>query len=143
MEQLTELKNAIVERFKLNAYIKEIENIMAHRAKTFTFKKYKGTVILREGLEYELFAVNAHCVTWSTSIIPCDINLALTYTIISQINPPQKKALSKAKDRYNEDNHMGCYEGKKRLWIEEYYVVEPEIAMSGKIILSKRAKLSN
>ena len=46
MEQLTELKAAIVERFKMNAYVQELERTIKNHAEKFTFEKYKGTVIL-------------------------------------------------------------------------------------------------
>lgn len=136
MEQLTELKNAIVERFKLNTYIRELEMTMENYAKKFTFEKYKGTIILRGGLQYELFAVKANSQTWSDSIKPKDVRLTLIYTIISKIESHQKKALSRAKDKWNSDKHMGWYEGKKKLWIEEYYEVEPELVMKDEINLN-------
>jgi len=134
-DNLSELKNAIVERFKLNAYVRELEKTINNYAEAFTFEKYKGTIILRGGLQYELFAVRADSCTWGDNIKPSDISLTLIYTIISKIESHQKKALSKAQDNFNRDNHMGCYGGKKKLWIQEYYEVEPELVIQDNINL--------
>ena len=136
MEQLIELKKAIVERFKLTAYIRELESTIEDYAKKFTFEKYKGTIILRGGLQYELFAVKARCETYNHLIKPNNVTLTLIYTIISKIESHQKKALLKAKNEWYRDNNMGWYEGKKKLWIQEHYEVEPELVMEDEINLN-------
>lgn len=135
MEKLIELKKAIVERFKLNAYILELEKTIENHANEFTFQKYKGTIIIRGGLQYELFAVKAQSYTWTNEIEPNNVKLALIYTIISKIDSHQKKALLKAKDKFNNDKYMGWYDGKKKLWIEENYEIEPELIMNDEINL--------
>ena len=135
MEQLTELKNAIIERFKWNAYVQKLEDTIRDHAKEFTFEKYKGTIILRGGIQYELFGVRAHNETWRNDIKPNDISLTLIYTIISKINSNQKKALLKAKNNFNSNNCMGPYEGKKKLWIQESYTIKPESIMKDQINL--------
>jgi hypothetical protein len=135
MEQLIELKKAIVERFKLNAYILELEKTIENHANKFTFEKYKGTIILRGGLQYELFGVMAQSYTWTNEIKPNNVKLSLIYTIISKIDSNQKKALLKAKDKFNNDKYMGWYDGKKKLWIEENYEIEPELIMNDEINL--------
>jgi hypothetical protein len=135
MEQLIELKKAIVERFKLNAYILELEKTIENHANKFTFEKYKGTIILRGGLQYELFGVMAQSYTWTNEIKPNNVKLSLIYTIISKIDSHQKKALLKAKDKFNNDKYMGWYDGKKKLWIEENYEIEPELIMNDEINL--------
>ena len=142
MEQLTELKAAIVERFKMNAYVKELERTIKNRAEKFTFEKYKGTVILRGGLQYELFAVKAGIYTWVDRIEIDNVRLELIYTIISKIESHEKKALSKAKDKFYTDKQMGYYDGKKKLWIEEYYDIKPESVVKDEInLLIKNTKL--
>jgi hypothetical protein len=135
MEQLTELKNAIVERFKLNSYVGELERKMEIYAEKSIFEKYKGTIILRSGLQYELFAVKAHSKSWAGDITPKNVDLTLIYTIISKIDSNQKKALLNAKNYYSNNKYMGHYEGKKKLWIQECYEVEPELVMNDEINL--------
>ena len=142
MEQLTELKAAIVERFKMNAYVRELERTIKNRAEKFTFEKYKGTVILRGGLQYELFAVKADIYTWVDRIEIDNVRLELIYTIISKIESHEKKALSKAKDKFYTDKQMGYYGGKKKLWIEEYYYIKPELVVNNGInLLIENTKL--
>lgn len=135
MEQLTELKAAIVERFKLNAYVQELERTITNHAEKFTFEKYKGTVILRGGLQYELFAVKADIYNRVDRVELDSVRLKLIYTIISKIESHQKKALSKAKDKFNTDKYMDYYGGKKKLWIVEYYNVRPESVVKDEISL--------
>ena len=143
MEQLTELKAAIVERFKMNAYVQELERLIKNHAEKSTLEKYRGTVILRGGLQYKLFAVDARFGTGCNDIKPDDVvELMLIYTIISKIESHQKKALSKAKDSFYTDKYMGYYAGKKKLWIQEYYEIKLESVVKDEInLLIENTKL--
>ena len=133
-ENFTQYRNAIIERFKTNAYIVELEKNIQDYTEKLVFEKYKGTIILRGGLNYELFRVIAIVDTYTFDIKPRTIILNLIYTIISKTNSYEKKVLKNAKDKCNRMG-MGYYNGKKKLWIEEEYQIEPELVIENKINL--------
>jgi hypothetical protein len=133
---INDLKNALIERFKLEAYIQQLEKEMARHAEEFTFEKYKGTIILRGGLQYELFAVYAETFAWRDDIEPGDVRLTLIYTIISKIKIHEKKALLRIKNEYPNRKYMNNYSGQKKLFIKEIYEIEPELVVKNEINLN-------
>ena len=131
VEHLEELKKSVVERFKLNSYIIKLSSDIRIYAKNETFNKYKGSVIIRDGLEYELFCVCVDFNQWNEFIEILPINLILAYGIKSKINSYQKKVLAKEVDRIT---HGGFPLDSKYI-IGESYKIEVEEVLSGNINL--------
>ena len=119
-----------MERFKQSKIANGIEKEIDEYSQKYINDKYKGTKIIRNGLEYVLFNVNCNCGSDEYEFKPNDIRAILTYTIISDLEKEESKELIKAKKRYEEnDRYMGYFDSdkfKRQLWINEQYDVPIE-----------------
>lgn len=134
--EIKDLKQAIVERFKLTSYIDKFQANLIDYAEESILEKYKGTTITRNGLEYELFGVRAYLYSSYGEIEIGEVQLTLTYTIISKIDSRRNKILNNAKSKFKEDKRIGYYEGNIKLWIEETYDIEPHYITEDKVNLN-------
>lgn len=130
------LKTEIIERFKSHAYISKLGKEIDDYAEKSTLKKYKDSLISRNGWQYELFAVYAHSYSWPDDINPPMVRISLIYTTISKIKGYQKETLQKAKDQWKKHKVMGFNKGTKELWIQLTYEVESELVAQNKINLN-------
>ncbi len=99
-------------------------------------QKYKGTIITRGGLKYELYAVRGmfHSASWDIHWEEHMV-LYLMYTIVSKTTQAQNEMLLKAKQYCREDKRMPDREGRKKLWIEDRYDADSETILGGNINL--------
>lgn len=137
MDLLAEIEKTIVENFKLRCYLKALDKEITNIAEQKIFQKYKGTIIIRNNLQYELYGVSAVTCNDGFYFKICNVYLTLTYLLISKINltDSEKKILSKAKKNYNYDKSILNYNGKHNLLIEENYYLEPELIFNDNINL--------
>lgn len=135
MNDISELKNAINERFKLDAYITQYEREINSRAERFISEKYKGSRIKRDGSNYILTGVHVGGRSYTSDIALPDVEISLFFTITDKIKTKQNERLKSEIVRFSRHGHCLYYGGKKELWIILNYKVSIEKAFKKEINL--------
>lgn len=129
------LIEALKERFKANAVVKELEKQINKIAEQKTLEKYKDKPLFRDNMEFELLGVSASFWTYPEDTKVRKVNITLAYTCKSKLPKAKRDKLQKVKDDYEKYKCLEWNNYKIPIWHSINYSVELQSVLDGNINL--------
>lgn len=128
------LIEALKERFKADSTVKALEKQIEQIAERYTFEKYKGMPLFRDGMEFELIGVEANC--WNGEALKLrDIDIILAYVCKSKLPKAKRDKIEEVKANYKNNKRMEWNNYKIPIWHQLHYSVELKKVLDGEINL--------
>lgn len=122
MELISVLQEQLKNRFVANKVIKAITNDVKLKTKELILKKYKDEILLKYGLEFELFDVKVFFSYYESDDLSIKkIEATLIYCCISKLPKHKREKLEEAKKIFSEHQYMPYSNYDIPIWEELKY----------------------
>lgn len=136
IEILDILKEQLKARFVANAAICQIDENIRLYTKDLIFEKYKGIILYRNGLQFELNCVKVSCGnSYSNKILPRNIYVGLVYFCVSNLPKTKRERLEKAKEYFKKHDSLDWTTSPNPTWFKNRYELELEDVLKGNVDL--------
>ncbi len=129
------LIEALKERFKANAVVKELEKQIKEIAEQKTFEKYKDKPFFKDNMEFELLGVSASFWPYPVDTKVRQVHITLAYTCKSKLPKAKRDKLQQVKDNYEKNKRLEWNDYKIPIWHSLDYSVELQSVLDGNINL--------
>lgn len=101
MELKSLLHEALKDRFKAEAVVEAVKELITSKVEKEITQKYKDITLFKDGMEFELFAVKAICWTGFPDFEGSKVRINLHYTCKSKLPKNKAERLEQIKKNYD------------------------------------------
>ena len=130
------LYDALKDKFKADAVATAVEKLITSKVEEEITQKYKDITLFKDGMEFELFAVEADCMTFFSNFEKGDVRTFLFYTCKSKLPKDKLERLEEIKKTYKHRSYFRDWSSYKRpITHTLMYRISLSEALSGSINL--------